>query len=166
MLGTGVYPLNLPATPPVRLTETSSHVLETDRAVTQPLGPLDQGRRGPGQTNRRPVGGEHGLEQVTTTLLWNEWRIEWKQRVMHDHVRCIQPSIVRQSNQMRRQVGDRGDFAVTEQHVQQSLVAADPQMYSASSNTTVEQLVRIEPGEIHISSLSAEAVDLGSGQPV
>lgn len=48
---------------------------------------------------------------------------------------------------MRRQVSDRSNFAVTEQHVQQSLVAADPQMYPAPSNATIEQLVRVEPGE-------------------
>ena len=165
MLGTGIYPFNLPASPPISLTETGSHFLKTDRAVTQPVGPLDQSRRRPSQTDGRPVGSKHGLEQIVTPLRWNEGGIERKQRVMHDHVRRIQPSVVRQSGQVRGQVGDGGDLAVTERHMKQSFVIADPQMDPAASKAAVEQLVRIEPGKVHVSSLSAEAADRGSSQP-
>ena len=165
MLGTGIYPLNLPATPPVGFTVARSHIFKADRAVTQPIGPLDQGRRGPRQTNRRPVGSKHGLKKIGTALRRNERGIEREQRVIQDHAFRIQARVVRQRSQVCGQIGDRGNLAVTEKHVQQGLVAAYPQMYPAPGNTAVKQFVRVEPGEVHVSSLSAEAADRGSSQP-
>ncbi len=61
MLGTGIYPLNLPATPPVGFTVARSHIFKADRAVTQPIGPLDQGRRGP---RYRPIVGRSGASMA------------------------------------------------------------------------------------------------------
>ena len=165
MLRTGIYPLNLPATPPVGFTVARSHIFKADRAVTQPIGPLDQGRRGPRQTNRRPVGSKHGLKKIGTALRRNERGIEREQRVIQDHAFRIQARVVRQRSQVCGQIGDRGDLAVTERHMKQSFVIADPQMDPAASKAAVEQLVRIEPGKVHVSSLSAEAAYRGSDQP-
>lgn len=100
MLGTGIYPLNLPATPPVGFTVARSHIFKADRAVTQPIGPLDQGRRGPRQTNRRPVGSKHGLKKIGTALRRNERGIEREQRVIQDHAFRIQARVVRQRSQV------------------------------------------------------------------
>ncbi len=107
MLGTGIYPLNLPGTPPVRFTVTCSHIFKADRAVTQPIGPLDQCSRGSSQTNGRPVGSEHGLKKIGTALRRNKRSIEREQRVIQDHAFRIQACVIRQSSQVCGQIGER-----------------------------------------------------------